>query len=103
MSTASVANSWQDHERLAMELSHACAGAEQLQEGIDQTSAQLQQAADQAPEIAADLVQQVSTKCCHSPGAFSGPRMFGTPCVQSDAETCSVGSLLSGTTPTQGA
>ena len=33
--------------------------AENLQQGIDQTSAQLQQAADQAPEVAADLVQQV--------------------------------------------
>ena len=38
----------------------ACAGAEQLQEGIDQGAAQLQRAADRAPDVAADLVQQVS-------------------------------------------
>ena len=34
--------------------------AENVQRGIDQTSAQIQRAADEAPEVAADLVQQVS-------------------------------------------
>ena len=58
----SALNSWQYHTAMAMELSRTYAGAEQLQEGIDQTSAQLQQAADQAPEVAADLVQQVSAE-----------------------------------------
>ena len=37
----------------------ACLPAEQLQRGVNQTSAQIQRAADEAPDVAAGLVQQV--------------------------------------------